>query len=125
MLPSQNVLCVFTDGSTQWYGTDEGLARHKGTQAKLNWESFYVTDGLVNNTVQCINKDLNGRIWIGTPAGVSVFNGTQWKSYTKADGLVDNHVLCIANDLDGTLWFGTANGVSAFDGTKWTNYIAD
>ncbi len=125
MLPSQNVLCVFTDGSTQWYGTDEGLARHKGTQAKLNWETFYVTDGLVSNTVQCINKDLSEKMWFGTPSGVTVFNGTNWKSYTKADGLVDNNVLCIAVDLNGTVWFGTANGVSAFDGTKWTNYIAD
>lgn len=124
-LPSPNVLCVFTDGSTQWYGTDEGLARHKGTQAKLNWESFYATNGLASNIIQCISKDLNGKIWVGTPAGVSVFNGTQWKSYTKTDGLVDNNVLCIANDLDGTIWFGTSNGVSAFDGTKWTNYIAD
>ena len=123
-LPSPNVLCVFTDGSTQWYGTDEGLARHKGTQAKLNWESFYVTDGLVHHTVQCINKDLSGKMWFGTPSGVTVFNGTQWKSYTKTDGLVDNNVLCISIDLDGTLWFGTAKGVSAFDGTKFTNYIA-
>lgn len=125
MLPSQNVLCVLTDGSTQWYGTDEGLARHKGTHAKLNWESFYVTDGLISNKVQCIGKDLNGRIWIGTPAGVSVLNGTQWKSYTKTDGLVDNNVLSIAFDLDGTVWFGTANGVSAYNGTNWVSYIAD
>lgn len=124
MLPSQNVLCVFTDGSAQWYGTDEGLARHTGTQAKLNWESFYVTDGLISNIVQCINKDLSGKMWFGTPSGVTVFDGSQWKSYTKTDGLVDNNVLCIAIDLDGKIWFGTSNGVSVFDGTKFTNYIA-
>ncbi len=122
-LPSNNVLSVFTDGSTQWYGTDEGLAKHTGTEAKKNWQSYFQQDGLISNVIQCINKDLIGNMWFGTPSGVSVFNGTQWTSYTKSDGLVGNNVLCIAVDLDGSLWFGTDSGISHFEGNTWTNYI--
>lgn len=121
-LPSNYVLSVFTDGSTQWFGTDEGLAKHAGTEAKKNWQSFYQQDGLISNVIQCINKDLVGRMWFGTPSGLTVFNGNQWQSYTKSDGLVGNNVICIAIDLDGSLWFGTDSGVSNFNGGIWTSY---
>lgn len=124
-LPSDNVLSVYTDGSVQWYGTDEGLAKHSGIQAKSNWESFYEQDGLVSNVVQCIQKDKDGNMWFGTPSGVSKFNGTDWESFTQQDGLVNNNVLCIAVDLDGSLWFGTVNGVSYFDGATWKSYKAE
>lgn len=123
-LPSNNVLSVFTDGSTQWYGTDEGLAKHSGTEAKKNWLSFFQQDGLISNVIQCINKDLSGKMWFGTPSGIAVFDGSQWISYTKSNGLVGNNVLCIAVDLDGSLWFGTDSGVSHLEGSKWTNYVA-
>lgn len=122
-LPSNNVLSVFTDGSTQWYGTDEGLAKHSGTEAKKNWQSYFQQDGLISNVIQCINRDLTGKMWFGTPSGISVFDGSQWISYTKSDGLIGNNVLCIAVDLDGSLWFGTDSGVSHFESGTWRNYI--
>jgi ligand-binding sensor domain-containing protein len=124
-LPSDNILAVFIDGSVQWYGTDEGLAKHTGIQAKANWESFYEEDGLINNTVQCIQKDKEGNMWFATPSGVSRFDGAAWESFTKQDGLVANNVLCIAIDLDGSLWFGTDDGITNYDGTTWTSYKAE
>lgn len=124
-LPSNNILSVFTDGTTQWYGTDEGLARHTGFQAKMNWESFYQQDGLVNNRVQCIGKDSGGNMWFGTPAGVTKFDGSSWESYTTSEGLVSNNVLCIAVDTGGSMWFGTDNGISHFDGDSWVSYRAE
>jgi ligand-binding sensor domain-containing protein len=124
-LPSNNVLSVYTDGAIQWYGTDEGLAKHSGTQAKLNWESYYEEDGLVNNTVQCILKDNQGIMWFGTPEGVSRYDGSTWESFTEADGLTGNNVLCMVADADGSIWFGTDNGVSHLSGTTWTNYKAE
>jgi ligand-binding sensor domain-containing protein len=124
-LPSDNVLSVFIDGSVQWYGTDGGLAKHTGIQAKTNWESYYEEDGLINNTVQCIQKDKEGNMWFGTPSGVSKFDGSSWESFTKQDGLVAGNVLCIAVDLDGSLWFGTDDGITNFDGTTWTSYKAE
>jgi ligand-binding sensor domain-containing protein len=116
---------VFTDGSTQWYGSDEGVARHIGTEAKENWTLFAESDGLVNNHVQAINKGHDGIMWFGTKGGVSAFDETNWTNYTTGNGLVANHVLCIAIDIDGSIWFGTDNGVSHFDGNKWTSYQAD
>ena len=122
MIPSDNILAVFTDGSTQWYGSDAGIAKHTGTEAKDNWTLYSEVDGLVNNYVQCIDKDANGTMWFGTRGGVSSFDGESWTSYTEGEGLAGNNVLSIAVDPDGSLWFGTGNGVSRFDGSQWVTY---
>ena len=122
LIASNNILAVFTDGTTQWFGTDQGVTKHIGTKAKLNWESFYKDDGLVNNYVQCINKDLTGNMWFGTKEGISMFNGSQWTSYTTADGLIGNNILCIGIDLDNSIWIGTDSGISHFSNKTWVNY---
>ncbi len=124
-IPSENITAVFTDGSTQWYGSDDGLAKHVGTEAKENWTLYYKSDGLVHNYINAINKDMQGNMWIATKGGVSSFNGTTWTSYTQANGLISNNVLCLAVDIDGSLWFGTDNGVSHFNGSTWKTYQAE
>jgi len=125
MIPTQNITAVFIDGNTQWYGSDNGLGRHIGTEAKENWDLFYTDDGLADNYIQAINKDKNGNLWIGTRGGVSKMSGGTFTNYTTVQGLVSNNVLCIAIDKDGTIWFGTDNGVSHFNGTTFTNYRAE
>lgn len=124
MLPSRNILAVYADGSDQWFGSDEGLVRHTGIDARINWTQYFESDGLVNNYVQSINKDLTGNIWFGTKGGVSSFDGASWTNYTTDDGLVSNNVLSIAIDHQGNLWFGTDNGVSRFDGSTWASFQA-
>ncbi len=124
-LASNNILTVFTDGDTQWYGTDSGVTKHVGTNAKSNWESFTKDDGLANNYVMDIVKDLAGNMWFATQKGISVFDGSQWTNYSTSDGLVGNNVICLAVDTDGSLWIGTDNGVSHFVNDAWENYQAD
>lgn len=123
-IPSPNITAVFIDGNSQWYGSDEGLGRHDGIQAKENWHIFTETHGLINKYVQVINKDSEGNIWVGTRGGISVYNGTEFTNYTAADGLVGNDVLSIASGQNGDIWIGTRNGVSVFDGNSFTNYQA-
>lgn len=124
-IPSPNITAVFIDGNTQWYGSDEGLGRHDGIDAKENWTLYFESDGLVNNYIQALNMDNEGNLWIGTRGGVSRFDGIGFTNYTAADGLASNNVLSIATDKDGTLWFGTDNGASHFDGTDFVIYRRD
>ncbi len=123
-LPSENILSVFVDGHSQWFGSDEGLARHDGTEAKENWSHFYVSHGLANQYVQAINKDNDGNMWFGTQVGISKYDGTDFINYTTVQGLAGNNVFCITIDKDGTIWFGTDNGASHFNGSSFTNYQA-
>ena len=82
-MPSDNVysICIMPDG-TQWFGTDKGVARHKGYKTLENWTVFNKENGLVDDFVQAIANDKKGNLWFGTKAGVSVFDGINWKSFT-------------------------------------------
>ncbi|MBN2862331.1 MAG: hypothetical protein JXN62_04155 [Bacteroidales bacterium] len=122
-MPSDNIysICITPDG-TQWFGTDMGVARHRGYNTLADWSVFDTENGLVNNYVQAIAADKEGKIWFGTKGGVSVYDGGEWTSITEDDGLNSNNVLSIAVDKDGTVWLGTDNGVSSYNKGEITNY---
>jgi len=123
ILPSDKIYSIFVayDG-TQWFGTDQGIARHTGNKTLEGWTAFTTGDGLVNNFVQAITADNNGKLWFGTKGGVSVFDGSAWASFTVDDGLNSNNVLCIAVDHDGVVWLGTDNGVTCCKNLKFIRY---
>jgi ligand-binding sensor domain-containing protein len=123
ILPSDSIYSILIayDGS-QWFGTDQGIARHTGNKTLENWTAFTSDDGLVHNFVQAIAADNNGKLWFGTKGGVSVFDGSVWTSFTIDDGLNSNNILCIAVDHDGVVWLGTDNGVNCFKNGEFISY---
>jgi len=123
ILPSDNILSVFIapDG-TQWFGTEAGIAKHTGNDTLDNWTVYTTEDGLVDNFVQAIIGDQEGKLWFGTRGGVSIFNGSSWISYTTGDGLASNHILSIAIDHNGVVWMGTDVGITAFENGEFINY---
>ena len=122
-MPSDKVysVCILPDG-TQWFGTDSGVARHIGYNTLKNWTVFNKSDGLIDNYVQAIAFDKRSRLWFGTKAGVSVYDGSTWISHNEYDGLCSNNVLCIAVDTDGVVWIGTDKGVTSFKDGTFINY---
>ena len=114
------VQALVAAGNEVWAATDGGVLRWNRTDGAYMW--YTTADGLVSNQVQAIALDEAGRPWVGTPRGVSRFEGQAWTTYTSAEGLIDNDVHAIALDDAGQLWFGTAHGVSRFDGQSWTPY---
>jgi len=123
LLPSDTIysICI-QPNNVKWFGTDMGVARHTGQNTMDNWTVFTINDGLINNFVQAIAVDNDGKIWFGTQGGISVFDGENWKSYSKNDGLISNNVLCITVDKSNIVWIGTDNGVSSLDGSEFVNY---
>ena len=82
--------------------------------------------GLPSETINCIEMDRNGQIWVGTSAGVAVFSDPEdalTESFYEASLpifeqrplLQDEQVLTIAVDGANRKWFGTSNGVFLFD----------
>lgn len=122
-LPSDYILSIYVapDG-TKWFGTEEGVARHRGNNTLDHWTAYYTEDGLIDNYVQAITGDKKGNIWFGTTAGISVFSGSAWISYTTDNGLISNNILSIAADLNGILWIGTDKGICSFENGKFTSY---
>jgi hypothetical protein len=122
-LPSDNIYSIYIarDG-TQWFGTDEGAARHIGYNTMDNWTVFNVDKGLINNHVQAIAKDFMGSVWFGTKAGVSIYNNNSIKSFSRKEGLISNNILCITVDHEGVVWLGTDSGVCSYSEGVFTNY---
>jgi len=124
IIPSDKVYSIYIapDG-TKWFGTDQGVASHKGNNTLDNWVVYTTAEGLVNNFVQAIAADKKGNLWFGTKGGgISVFDGSKWTSYTTADGLNSNNILCLTVDNDGVVWIGTDDGVTAFNGGNFISY---
>jgi ligand-binding sensor domain-containing protein len=123
ILPSDNILSVYIapDG-TQWFGTDQGIAKHTGNITLDNWKVYTTEDGLVDDYVQSICGDDKSNIWFGTRGGLSVYNGSSWTTYTVKDGLVSENILCLAFDYDGVLWIGSDKGITSFEKGEIVNY---
>ncbi|AYL95536.1 hybrid sensor histidine kinase/response regulator transcription factor [Mucilaginibacter celer] len=70
--------------------------------------------GLISNSVNGINQDSRGLMWITTREGVNVLNPKNgaFQSLTTHNGLPDNNVLDMLEDRWGAVWLSTANGVS-------------
>ena len=54
------------------------------------WASFTVKNsdgGLIDDWVYAIEIDEDGRVWFGTEAGLSLFDGKTWRSWNHDNGL--------------------------------------
>ncbi|HHH41425.1 MAG TPA: hypothetical protein ENK56_05415, partial [Chloroflexi bacterium] len=92
------------------------------------WHTFTAQDGLAANTITAIAQAPDGSLWVGTPRGVSRYDGQAWETFTEAStdgGLPDDRVLTLLAGRDGSLWLGTeTGGLARYDpaGAHWRTY---
>lgn len=68
----------------------------------------------------------DGRLWLGTDAGVFAFDGDIWQEYTVLNsGLPDQSIRAVSLPPDRTVWFGTLTGAVLFDDGVWTVFSTD
>ena len=77
-----------------------------------------------DNSVNALELGPDGRLWVGTDYGLSVFDGSNWTTYQAgSSGLPANSVRSIAVDDTGSVWVGTfGGGLSMFDGANWQTW---
>lgn len=110
-----NVIEVATD-STYWIGTSAGL-NHFYPKTK-RFESYFIHDGLPDNSIAGIIEDLDQNIWISTNNGLSKYNPKMnlFTNYSYSDGLQGNDFIrnsCLILE-SGELLFGGTNGFNIF-----------
>lgn len=85
--------CESSDG-TLWLGSNGYGLYHRivGKEGKETFEILTQEDGLVNNAVKGIVEDQNGKLWITTQNGLSVYDThlKTFTNYTQADGLASS-----------------------------------
>ena len=106
-----------------WIGTNDGLCRYDSPDRvkifKAHSEEY--PSGLLSNTIEVIQADTKGNLWIGTKlGGLTRYNQLtdEWKSYknNKDDltSISNNDILSILVDSKDRVWVGTENGLNLY-----------
>ena len=70
--------------------------------------------------VTAISQDSRKLIWIGTSAGLNVFNGQDYLQFfhdvNDTTALPDDYINVIYRDRKGMMWVGTQNGLARYEG---------
>ena len=86
-----------------------------GGRGKQGLQLQRVENGVLGGaSILGLYEDRRGWLWVGTDAGVAVWNGAQWRFFNQNDGLVWNDVngSVFYEDADGSMWIATSNGAS-------------
>lgn len=94
-----------------------------------NWTTFTTNNtnngGIPENSiVRDVFHAQDGRIWITTTKGISIWNGKNWEYLTTATNNIASpldNIYDIKVDSKGVMWF-TGGGLMKYDGTTWTKY---
>ena len=67
-------------------------------------------EGLVNNNVWKLHRDINGAIWVATNGGLSIIQGSNITNYSNSEGFPDSPIRAVQEMLNGDMWIGTDGG---------------
>ncbi|MFO8053907.1 MAG: two-component regulator propeller domain-containing protein [Bacteroidales bacterium] len=82
--------------------------------------------GLADNTVNAIDHDSQGNIWIATDNGVCTYNDGNWNTFnTSNSGLISNSVSALIVDAQDNVWIGTMAGAGKYDGNSWSSFTSN
>ena len=101
---------VASDGSV-WIGTaNQGFYVNTGSGFVNTYSDLY-------KTVNVIEEDASGNIWLGTDYGLIRWNGSAYSYISTLNGLPANKISALHRDRQNRLWVGTRGGktVSWFD----------
>ena len=93
-----------------WLASIHGVIQHrKGSDQSTTFSVGEAGPGrLLIDNVYCLQEDEQGRIWIGTAAGLNVWDEARQQMYaitaSRENGLHSNYISNFLLDDDGTLW---------------------
>ena len=111
--------CLTHDG-TLWLGSNGyGLYRRrqgdKETRRQDIFEALTTEDGLAFGGVKGIVEDVNGRLWVTTQNGLSIYDPKTrvFSNYFESEGLVNHHFYwnSAARDASGVIYLGSEGGL--------------
>jgi len=117
VLYNMDVRTLVFDNNKLWVGTN-GAGLHLLNKNGNEINSYHVADGLPDEIIYSIEKDLKGLLWMGTNKGLTRFNPAtkSVKSFTLRDG-VQNYEFNTNSSLStksGLMVFGGIGGFNCF-----------
>ncbi len=115
-----------------WLATDKGISNFNPAEIKPNtgdepvtqyFTNFSTDQGLIDNTVNSIYVDFDGRVWCGTRGGISMLmDETEFVNINENQDLINNEVQAVMQDSRGNIWFATLGGIASTDRRSMTGY---
>jgi sugar lactone lactonase YvrE len=108
------------------YGVGYGIYRINRVQQARGWTTYTTADGLTDDRVNALALDAEGRVWIGTERGLSIWEDE--RSIAPEDvaaPLSNQRVTALLADTQGRIWVGTEEGLMVFNGERWRTIAAD
>jgi hypothetical protein len=101
----------FAKNGELWAGVMGGVSIRKDDKLIRN---LTTSDGIPSALVNCISREMEGTMWVGTDVGiVRYYEDFSHSLRFSRRWLTDNKVNDIAFDKEGNAWIATENGVSA------------
>jgi len=116
---------VANDGSHLWAMEGASFVRLNKTQCAYSTPTAtFVGAASASGTVVSAMAIANdGKQWVGTNAGLQLFDGSNWTGYDAGNSAMpSNAVNAVVADANGGIWVGTDLGLAHIDGTTWTIY---
>jgi len=83
---------------------------------------YTAKDGLPSSYIYGASQDKHGYLWVGSPEGLSRFDGKSFINYGVSDGLPDIRVVGMMIDSNNRHWAVTTRGAVEFKGGKFISY---
>lgn len=128
--PGGNYEFAFDSRNRVWVGLTNGLAEfdYGGTLSNPADDRHELhVEGLPATEVRSVAVDGQDRVWVATPQGGAMWDGTRFWVYTTGNSrLLSNNLYRVRVDGAGRVWFLSDQGVSVYDVAtgSWTNYTA-
>ena len=105
----------------RWFATSgRGVYRARGTELT----HFTTRDGLGSDTVWAMLEDRGGRLWFGTDAGLSWWDGNAMRALAlPATTAAQPAVWSLLEDRAGTLWIGAGDGMYQHKGGRVVPFL--
>jgi|GEM_PF-694007 len=82
---------------------------------RMNSSAYNINDGLLQSTIEDLNFDALGFMWISFETGLQRFDGNAFQNIPVQSGLPDNHYIKLFRAANGRLWFCHSKGISIYD----------
>lgn len=116
-LANEYVFGIFVDSQGgKWFGTNGGGISYLNAD---QWKTYFPMHGLADYWVYSFAEQTNGKLWIGTWAGLNEFDQETGAFKTYLKELVNEWVYGLDVDSQDQVWIGTEGGINMFDGENW------
>jgi ligand-binding sensor domain-containing protein/serine phosphatase RsbU (regulator of sigma subunit) len=110
---------AFDDKQGVWIGVEKGLLIQRNGKTEV----YNKTSGLFDDNVITFLKTKDGRMWVGTGAGLNYWNGT---TFIKVPETENFPIRSLVQDEAGSLWISTQKGLFRYhEGYKKLEFFTD